>query len=151
MNKKIILKFQGIPFMTTLGWAILLLLGLLSRGTVPDGVFWLVITTISLLLIIDTIYFIARVSQGHYVIISHRKLIFKRFFQPVEVLLMDDLEQISVAKDKFGNKVIVVTDGTKTIVLKHDYQFTKEAMFLYIQQAHFFSKSCKIINDTQTE
>ncbi len=146
MNKKITLKFQGVRVVTTFGWAVLLILGLLSRGTVPDSVFWLVIVSIALLLIIDTIYFIARVSQGHYIIITHRKIIFKRFFQEIMTLPMNELNSITVTENKLGNTIIVLTSDDVRFELKHDYIYSKDMILENIQHAHFFPKDVDIVD-----
>lgn len=144
MDEKITLKFQKLHLVTTLGWALILFLALISRGVLSSFAFWLILAMISILFILDVIYFVIRVIEGHFLVVSNREVIIKRFLQPIESMLISELESITFVDNGSHNKRIILSNGERTIEIKHIYRFSKESILVIIQESTNYPKNLEV-------
>ncbi len=145
MNQKITLRYQELHIITAIGWAFFLILGLFSRGVISNLAFWLVIIPISILFILDAIYFVARVSEGHYLFITEKEVLRKRFFKPIETIEIAKLTSIVVKKLDAHIKSIFLSDQDHELEIKHDYKLPKESILFYIKESSNYPRNLEII------
>jgi hypothetical protein len=138
------LKIKGLHMVTTIGWAIILFLALLTRGLISNGLFWLIFSMISVLFVLDVIYFVVRVSEAHYLLITNREVYLKRFFKPIESILISNLRLVEYTKVQYGFDRILLSDGKNKIEIKHDYKFPKKNILMIIQNSSNFPKNMNI-------
>ncbi len=144
MDEKITLKFQKLHLVTTLGWVLLLFLALISRGVLSSFAFWLIVFMITILFVLDIIYFIIRVIEGHYLVVTKQAVTIKRFLQPVESMLISELKSITFVNSRYNNKRIILSNGDREIVIKHIYKFSKESIMITIQQSSNYPKQLEV-------
>jgi hypothetical protein len=145
MNTRIYLKFQKLHIVTTLGWALILFLALISRGVLSQIVFWLLVVMISILFVLDAIYFVIRVIEGHYLLITNHELVMKRFLKPVETMMIADIKSIVFINGEYSKRLIL-SDGQKEMVIKHEYRFSKESILRSIQESNNYPKKLQVKN-----
>lgn len=145
MDEKITLKFQKLRLGTTLGWALILFLALISRGVLSAFVFWLIFIMIMILFFLDAIYFVTRVIEGHFLVVSNREVIIKRFLKPIESMLISDIKSITFIDNGPHNKKIIISNGEREIEIKHIYKFSKESILVIIQESTNFPKNLEVI------
>jgi len=138
MNDKITLKFQKLRAGTALGWTLLLVLALFSRGVLSSVFFWLVLSAILVLFVLDAVYFTTRVIEGHYLVITNRYVVMKRFLKPVESMLISELQSITREKHWLYGERIVLSDGDKKIEIKHIYEISKESILTTIEASEHY-------------
>lgn len=141
MNDKITLKFQKLRVGTALGWALILLLALLSRGVLSSFAFWLILSLVLLLFVLDAVYFVTRVIEGHYLVVTNRHVIMKRFLKPVESIVISELTSITFVNNGVYGKRIILSDGEKTIEIKHVYEIAKESIIAIIRESDNYPKN----------
>jgi uncharacterized membrane protein len=145
MNTRIRLKFQKLHVVTTLGWATLLFLALISRGVLTQLVFWLIVVMISVLFILDGIYFVIRVIEGHYLLITNHKVVLKRFLKPIASISIAKIQSIVFINGEH-KKRLILSDGETEVVIKHEYKFKKENILRSIQESSNYPKHLDVTN-----
>jgi len=144
MDEKITLKFQKLHVVTTLGWALILFLALISRGVISSFAFWLILMMVSTLFVLDAVYFVIRVIEGHFLVVSNREVIIKRLFKPIESMLIAELTSITFIDHGYNNKRIILSNGEREIVIKQIYQFSKESILVIIQESTNYPKKLEV-------
>ncbi len=135
MNERIKLKFQKFRLMTTLSWMFLLFLGLISRGVIPTWFFWLLVIFIALLFIGDIVYFVIRIAESHYLLITKQQVILKRVFYQPQSIFIAELEKAFISSEDDGIKRIFLADRKQEIVIKHIYTISKENMVAILKNS----------------
>lgn len=149
MDEKITLKFQKLHIVTTLGWALILFLALISRGVLSNFAFWLIFIMISILFVLDAIYFVIRVIDGHFLVVSNREVIIKRLFKPIESMLIAELISITYIDNGPQHQRIMLSNGEREIEIKHIYKFSKESILVIIQESSNFPKNLEVTRLTK--
>lgn len=144
MNERITLKYQKLHLVTTLGWALVLFLALISRGVLSSLSFWLLLMFISVLFILDAVYFVTRVIEGHYVLITNYAVIQKRFLHPVKAIQIRDLQSITVVEGDYKETRVILRSEEEKIEWKLIYKFSKESMLSTLQQSTNYPKDLTI-------
>jgi len=144
MNERITLKFQKLHLVTTLGWALILFFALISRGVLSSFLFWLLLVFISVLFVLDAIYFVTRVIEGHYVLITNYAVIQKQFLKPVKAIQIQDLMSITLIEHEHKENRVVLESKDEKMEWKLTYKFSKESMLASLQQSTNYPKDLTI-------
>ena len=144
MSERIKLKFQKYRVITTLCWMGILFLGLISRGVISSLLFWLLAISIAILFISDLIYFIIRIAESHYLLITTQSIVMKQFLQPPAVMMIEDIESVIIHTEDNKIERIVLADGKNVIVIKHIYTMSKEDMLAMIKHSTKYPEELEI-------
>ena len=147
LNDRIVLKFKTLHLVTAFGWASILFLGLITRGVLSDAAFYLIVIVISLLFILDIIYLIARVTQGHYILITPDEVKLKRYFKEMQTIRIKSLKSIKFIKTKYDNEYIILSDGANQMEIRQNYNYTKRDILHQIKATRSFSDKIDIIKE----
>lgn len=145
MNVKIPIRFKVLSLISTLGWAILLLLSLFIRGLLSETVFYVIVIILSILFTIDIILLISRLIEGNYILITKEKVQLKRFMKPIKFLWISELTSITVSKKQSRQPSIILSNGKDSLEIKHRYKASKKNILSYIQQSDHFPKDLMVV------
>lgn len=146
MNTKLTLKFQALHMVTAFGWAIILFLGLITRGLIETWIFYLIVVMITVLFLLDMVYLFVRVVKGHYLLITNDHVRLKRFFKDEQRLSISNLQSIEISSIRLDDTRIKLYDGTQTLDIKENYSVSKEEILYYIESSSHYPKDVTIIN-----
>ncbi len=68
----------------------------------------------------------------------------RRFLQQTETMLISDLKAIIYVNNTSYNKRIILSNGERTMEIKHIYKFSKENILVIIQQSINYPKNLEV-------
>ncbi len=144
MVERIKLRFQKLRIVTVLAWLVIFFLGSMSRGVISPLAFWMLVIVFIILLSIDVVYFIIRVSEAHYLQVTQKSVVIKRVFQPPRAMLISDIKSILFIEKNGTAERIILSDGKHAIEIQHIYRVSKEIIIEKIKASPEYPNGLEI-------
>lgn len=146
MSERITLKFKKLRLITTLSWMGILLLSLILRDVISSPVFWIVVFVIFILFLTDLIYFIIRIVEVHYLLITNQTVVLKKAFNPPGIIEIKNIKILTLMKKDNKIKQIIVSDDQFEITIKHKYTISKDGILSMIRYSQNFPETVEIVD-----